>query len=175
LSKKKSFRKHAANLKDEVVQSMIDNGIKSSGFFIINAVGAIAGSPEFNYAYTIGQSNQNYPEILLASPLPEYDMHFLISEAVKLLPTMLDDFSTVFHLGDYDVNDQPGRFKWMALDRHSARCVANDFMRYAKQRYGMKLLCEQGIYQLIGPDDNNVLPDEPGYDQTFAQPVFIVA
>ena len=174
VNRKQSFKKQAASLKDAVVQSMIDSGIMNYGHFIINAVGKVEGN-DFNYAYTVGMTNQNLPEILFASPLPEKDMQYLLNEAVKLLPGMLDDLSTVFEIGDYDVNDAPGRFKWMALDRHSARSVAKDFMQHANNRYGLKVLTAQGIYQLLGPDDNNVLPGEAGYDQKFAQPVFIVA
>jgi hypothetical protein len=136
-------------LKKHEMDTIIEHG---------HQVRAVFGGEAF-FAYSIGRTVRDRPEILVTGPLPPNVAHWVVNRVAEL-----DDQSPL----------QPGQELDTVLEGYRVRLVAVRDLDEAQMfgvtnNFGTE---DTSALQVVWPDSDGHFPDDPEYDITLAQPVF---
>lgn len=139
--------------------------IKQSGY-MIQGVGGCEN--ELPYAYTVGRELQGKSDFVILNLINQPIMNMVVKKFDEMViadSSVNYQSSAIIVLDSFMVDKKPARFLIIKIDpnKHKDLCLGcwNKSLGVNKP---------VGLYQIIYPDDKNILQDEGGFNETFRQP-----
>ncbi len=139
--------------------------IKQFGY-MIQGVGAGENTPA--YAYTIGRELQGKSDFIILNLINQSLINTVIEKFDEMVSTNSSinyQTSLIVILDSFKVNEESARFKLIKIDpvKHKQLCLGC-------WNFSLGVTEPVGLYQIMYPDDKNILQDEEGFNELHRQP-----
>ncbi|BAG41475.1 hypothetical protein [Ralstonia phage phiRSL1] len=151
------FQKELQQIRDGIDERIREFGHTFVGVFPT----AEDPTPVTPFMYTVGLTAKGWPEIIATGNLSVRAMQWCLGAVVSTMEKEGADFRTGIR---HDLFNFKCELRWVTSEE-----LRMEYAVHATRLYGDNVR----VLQLVWTDDQNRLPDEPGYDaQRFIQQVF---